>query len=169
MCGRVLGYQNHLTLAFRRLLIDSRSIDQNYLSGVSLTHGNVGSRQHVWSFASAIGEPARGPHYSIHAANLCDCSNKDSWPFNTSFIGNDYFCDSGNEGLWENKVYVDDPLWDGAGCGPTSTCCQFNNPPWFYKTLPRYTTDDLEVRICDALFLASIGDTPISLIELYIQ
>jgi hypothetical protein len=42
--------------------------------------------------------------------------------------------------------YYDDPLWDGEGCGPISTCCRFNNPPWFSKSLPKPTTDDLEVR-----------------------
>ncbi len=33
--------------------------------------------------------------------------------------------------------YNEDPLWDGAGCGPLNT---FNNPPWFYKELPEPTT-----------------------------
>ncbi len=35
-----------------------------------------------------------------------------------------------------------------AGCGGTSTCCQFNNPPWFCKQLPQPTTDDIELRLC---------------------
>ena len=53
VCGRVLGYQNFFTTAFSNLL-GQRSIDQNYLHGVSLTHGPAGSRQHIWSFASAL-------------------------------------------------------------------------------------------------------------------
>ena len=40
-----------------------------------------------------------------------------------------------------NARYSDDPLWDGAGCGDSSTCCQFNNPP---SSLPQATTDDVE-------------------------
>ena len=34
------------------------------------------------------------------------------------------------------------------GCSGGSSCCQFNNPPWFCKTLPQ-STDDLEIRICN--------------------
>ena len=49
---------------------------------------------------------------------------------------------------WEYIFYVNDPLWDGAGCGPQNTCCSFNNPPWFYKQLPQHTTDDIEMRVC---------------------
>ena len=38
-----------------------------------------------------------------------------------SFIGNDYFCESGNpdpNGNVPVLFYADDPLWDGKGCGP---------------------------------------------------
>ena len=67
-----------------------------------------------------------------------------------AFVGNDYFCATGNPGpgFITTKIYSEDPLWDGEGCGPTNACCQFNNPPWFCTTLPKPTTDDLELRIC---------------------
>ena len=64
-------------------------------------------------------------------------------------------------------VAEDDPLWDGQGCGPTSTCCTFNNPPWFCKQLPQSTNTDLEVRLCGAS--AYLGNTAIELIELYVK
>ena len=57
-----------------------------------------------------------------------------------SFVGEDYFCDSGNEEYDQDTDsniigYFGDPLWDGAGCGPHSAeCCMFNNPPWFYTS-----------------------------------
>ena len=160
VCGRIIGYQNYNTFGLFNLIQNHQSIDQVYLDGVSLTHGSVGSRQHIWSFAGAIGE--RETSFLV-----CDCSNGADWPYDTSFIGNDYFCDSGNEDAVMNQLYYADPLWDGAGCGPASTCCQFNNPPWFCKTLPQPTTDDLEVRICKEG--GSNRDTPLQLIELYIQ
>ena len=43
--------------------------------------------------------------------------------------------------------YVNDPLWDGAGCVQGS-CCQFNSPPWFCKDLPHPTSEDIELRLC---------------------
>lgn len=39
-------------------------------------------------------------------------------------------------------------------------------PPWFSVDLPNPTTDDIEVRICAG---NSDEDTPIGLLELYIQ
>ena len=162
VCGRIIAYQDRNTDGFVGLVFASRQIEGPYVDGVSLTHGSEGSREHIWSFASAIGE--RG---SFRTAWLCECSNSSNWPHSTAFVGNDYFCDSGNHGRSiPNIFFSDDPLWDGQGCGPSSTCCQFNNPPWFCKTLPHSTTDDLEVRICNH---ESFDDTPIQLLELYVQ
>ena len=65
ICGRVLGYQNLGTGGFYGIVRLSHSIDQYYLSGVSLTHGSVGSRQHIWSFASARGEGNFSPRLCV--------------------------------------------------------------------------------------------------------
>ncbi len=65
-------------------------------------------------------------------------------------INNDYFCDTVNTGPYNysDQYYLDDILWDGEGCGPTSTCCSLHSPPWFCKSLPQPTSDDLEIRLC---------------------
>ena len=160
VCGRVIAYQYGGTPAF--FSIQSYSINGKFISGVSLTNGGGSrSRQHIWSFVSAQGEG------SFFQELICPCSSTDEWTFTTSFVRNDYFCDSGNEeSASSSKFYSDDPLWDGQGCGPSSSCCQFNNPPWFCKTLTQSTSDDLEVRICKN---ADNEDIPIQLIELYVQ
>ena len=165
VCGRIIAYQDGTPDAFHAL-ISSEQIDGPYVDGVSLTHGSVGSRQHIWTFASAFGETD-----NYDQRYLCPCSNNISWPYSTNFVGNDYFCDSGNRANTLNpfSFYSNDPLWDGQGCGPTSTCCQFNNPPWFYKTLNQSTTDDLEVRICHDDPDDPTEDTPIQLLQLYVQ
>ena len=38
------------------------------------------------------------------------------------FVGLDYYCESGITGRWEdnNRTAIEDPLWDGDGCGPTT-------------------------------------------------
>ena len=163
VCGRIIGYQQSTTDGFQGLVSHQRNIDKQYVDGVSLTHGSVGSRQHIWSFASTLGEAT-----NFGARYVCDCSNNNNWPYNTSFVGNDYFCDSGNHVTYyiRNNLYSRDPLWDGQGCDRSSTCCQFNTPPWFCKTLPQSTTDDLEVRICHG---GNDEDTPVQLVELYVQ
>ena len=39
-------------------------------------------------------------------------------------------------GYNSSAFYIDDPLWDGEGCCSTSSCCEFNSPLWFCKSLP---------------------------------
>ena len=86
-----------------------------------------------------------------------------------SAIGQDYFCDTGSETAAQSQVfYSGDPLWDGAECGPWSTCCNFNNPPWFYKQLPQPTTDDIVLKMCGYNPISN-EDTPIETVEIYVQ
>ena len=87
-----------------------------------------------------------------------------------NFVSSDYFCVAGTPTWGSVRVlYTGDPLWDGQGCGLQSTCCTFNNPPWFCKTLPQPTTEDIEVRICADEESFANEDSPIELIELYVQ
>ena len=58
------------------------------------------------------------------------------------FVGNDYFCESGNpDSDWSSSVlYSNDPLWDGEGCGTLEgNCCAASGLPWFYRTLSTTT------------------------------
>ena len=76
-----------------------------------------------------------------------------------------YFCDTAVLNCCLTAYLADDPLWDGQGCGGPSTCCSFNNLLWFLTALPETTSENIEVRICDDLS----GDTPITIVDLYIQ
>ena len=66
------------------------------------------------------------------------------------------------------KVFMNDPLWDGEGCGGSSTCCSFNSPPWFCQHLNYHTSDDLELRLCSYWNSKSV-DKLISLVEIYVK
>ena len=164
VCGRITGYQFGQPEAFFTANVGSpQTIDGPYVDGVSLTYGNP--RQHIWSFACAIDE--RGGY------NRCPCTdtNYQSTINTPSYVGNDYFCETGvppGQDRTPRFFYADDPLWDGQGCGSNSTCCTFNNPPWFCKQLPQSTNADLEVRLC-SYQQASIENTPIELIEIYVK
>ena len=109
--GRIQAYQHGPTNAFSRLVFNEFSINENYLDGVSLTHGSEGFRQHIWSFSSAVGEIHESGRSSF-IGRYCPCSGIVDWPYNTSFVGDDYFCDSGNH----NRRFIpyhflpDDPL-----------------------------------------------------------
>ena len=167
ICGRVIGYHKGTIDAFWYHSL--RSIDTDYVFGVSLTHGQY-PRQHIWTFAGAIDET------SGYSRFKCPCTNPNITPTPTlpNYIGNEYFCDTASKTTWDTSdrttLLTSDPLWDGEGCGPTSTCCydpQRNvNPPWFVKTLSSPTSDDIEMRLCKP---DADGSTPIEIVELYVQ
>ena len=162
VCGRIIGYQKGTVDAFLRG--PHVSIDSYYVDGVSVTHGSP--RQHVWTFAAGLDER------TVHADATCPCvAGSLQGSRIPSFVGQNYFCETGvlNWGSTPGVFYPNgDPLWDGLGCGPASSCCTFNSPPWFSVVLPSPTTDDIEVRICDRADYRS-EDSPIQLIELYVK
>jgi len=170
VCGKVLAFQKGNSTAFYRSIQSSySSIESPYVSGVSLTHGSPGSRQHIWTFAAAAYE--QDDNYLPE--ETCPCTNVSvPWPYQVpSFVGEDYFCETGNRGLRlfdAGHVFHKDLLWDGKGCGPSSTCCQYNCPPVMFKFLPYPTSDDLELRLCHEQ-AASYEDKIITLIEIYVK
>ena len=168
VCGRVRGYQKSGTTAFFfGFGMPNSSIDSYYLSGVSLTHGPPGARQHIWSFAGGSNE--------IHLGSSCPCANRPSAVRQIpSFVGNDFFCESGNPSpISVGGFYPNDTLWDGEGCA-SPPCCELSYPPgvtapWFCKQLPQTTTDDIEARICSDSINPGYDDTPVQLVELYVR
>ena len=171
VCGRVLAYQRGVGAGFYVALVTGRNTtDAAYVSGVSVTHGPAGSRQHIWTFAATLNEQDR----TYNGGFNCPCTNTNvTWPYQVpSFIGNDYFCDTGNRGPGYSSYiyYPDDPLWDGEGCGSASTCCEYNTPPWFCKALPQPASNDLELRLCNRYRPVFNGeDKLISLVEIFVK
>ena len=158
VCGTIRGYQYNITGGFEAYgygLVTT--IDDAYVSGVSLTHGRP--RQHIWTFAAGASEDQT---YYYDKVCPCDTSRDIDIP---AFVGGDYFCESGANSGYGYGFHSNDPLWDGEGCTSSSTCCSFNNPPYFTKQLPNPTTDDIEVRLCHW----GPDDTPIEFIELYVK
>ena len=138
VCGRIIAYQVSSPDAFASA---DENISGTYVDGVSLTHGHP--RQHIWTFAAAISED--GQNMSVCPCTLGQGGGAAAPP---PFVSADYFCDTGFETL-SRGLARNDTLWDGEGCSaPTNTCCDFNTPPWFYRELPRPSTDDIEVRVC---------------------
>jgi hypothetical protein len=157
-CGRIIADQVGSPDAFHHST-SSLTIDDDYVDGISLTHGNS-PREHIWTFAAGVN---RQPLKST-----CPCI--DSSPVTPPpFVGEDYFCETGNtNNASPNGQHFLEPLWDGEGCGSQNTCCSFNTPPWFYKQLPQHTTDDIEMRVCTNE-PRSNEDIAIQIIDIYIQ
>ena len=157
VCGRVIGYQKGHPDVFQTGM---RGIDQIYIDGISITHGSP--RNHIWSYVGAFQE-------NVHVPNACPCS----YSFATrppSFVGDNYYCESGNPTSQNpaSTLYSEDKLWDGQQCEHEGSCCTTKSPPWFSIELPNTTANDMEVRICGTESIAG-EDTPVELLELYVQ
>jgi len=157
VCGRARGYQKGSPDAF---LFNTLSIDSYYVAGLSITHSNP--RQHIWTYAAGISDSG---NYSTWN---CPCAVIPG-PAPPSFVGNNYYCESGAGSNWDYPIYyLSDPLWDGAGCSASNTCCSNANQPWFHHQLSEMTQDDIEVRICRPHHFNDEGIL-IVVLELYIQ
>lgn len=169
VCGRVISYQYGSPSGFYTPFSGSNnnSINHAYIEGVSITHGS-NPRKHIWSFANGLME-ADGFDSNRH---ICPCASPNSQmrSYIPSFVGNDYFCETGATTSWRSNAFSthNDPLWNGSGCSGRNTCCTFNKPPWFCKELSQSTNDDIEVRLC-ADQNANDEDSPVHLIELYVK
>ena len=140
VCGKIIGYQQKAPDAFWLFNRNGQTtIDSYYVDGISLTHGII-PRKHIWTFAAALHED------NSNTDLVCPCTSTRNSPPPAvpPYVGDDYFCDTGSESHYQYIFYGDDPLWDG---GPYSTCCSWNNPPWFMKEISP-TTDDIEMRLC---------------------
>ena len=158
VCGRVIGYQYASPDALWR---SNQQIESYYVDGISITCGLP--RQHIWTL---MGGYSQG---GSHVSSTCPCNtgNTISVP---SFIGDDYFCESGNpSSSWSYQLYADDPLWDDEGCGGIEgPCCNVTSIPWFHRVLNMPTTDFIELRVC-ADQSTHDEDIPVGLYEIYIK
>ena len=89
MCGRARGYQKGETLGFYGSDpgFSITMIDQSYVSGLSITYRN-NPHTHIWTFASGFSE-----RFNIVWNCSCFIHPGNDPP---SFVGNDYFCESGS-------------------------------------------------------------------------
>ena len=106
------------------------TIDGAYIDSVSVTHGTP--QNHIWTFAAGISEGK--PTWS----SVCPCDATSIEICAPSFVGKDYFCESGINRPWvgdsrDSTFHPNDTLWDGEDCLPSSTCCSRHNPSYFVK------------------------------------
>ena len=135
--GYVRAYQFYSMDAFHMTV--PKNIDGAYVDGVSITYGS-GPRKHIWSYAVGLSQDANYPN------NNCPCAK---YPGKKpAFVGNDYYCESGNPGVYEKVWYTGDPLFDGAGCPAGNSCCAPNALPWFDRDLGQTVNGAVEARLC---------------------
>ena len=130
VCGTVRIHQQETPDGFQSHDINiprnNQSVNQNYVDGVSLTHGTSPNRTHIWTYTAVIkfGD-------DIDRCTICD-RNK---PF---YIGTNFTCTAGHCNEWPCEL--NDAIWtDGLSCFGNET---------FYRQLSESTTDNIEMRVC---------------------
>ena len=153
--GRVIAYQYASPDGFHS---GSTSIDGVYVDGISITYGK-NPRKHVWTL---------GAGYTSYSKSSSTCPGTGYGRPQPAFVGNNYFCTSGNFAVsgWEYKLY-DVPLWSTI-TGNCGHCNSRYDIPYFCTQLHQATNDDLEIRLCANQGLRD-EDVKIEAIELYIK
>ncbi len=169
VCGKARGYQYSSTDAVDPIWGATTDINSHYVDGLSLTRGNP--RQHVWTYMAGIKEDSS--FSGGEGLYTCPCqTGSQQAHIIPSFIGNDYYCESGNPvglPLASHTLYTADPLWDGEQCnGLESPCCTSTTLPWFHKVLDSPTNDYIEARVC-ADQETDDEDIPIDILEIYVK
>ena len=148
VCGRAEGYQIGNVSAFYSYKHREQDLESAYVSGLSVTRGEEGKRKHIWTFAAGYSKNPSG-----NASLNCPCAIHKG-PVPPKFVGENYFCETGN---LDERQESDDPLdilWDSRSCPPESSCC-VRDGPWFNTAVNKKgeienktVSDDIEVRLC---------------------
>ena len=160
VCGRAIGYQYHSTNAFNAYS-GGRIIDGPYVDGLSITYNDSSVRQHLWTYAAGYGQSGK-----VRQRGNCPCAVH-SGREPPSFVGEHYYCESGNSGEAEEQWYHNDPLWDGERCPTGNNCCDPPNLPWFNRVINPPSTANIELRLCQDE-VATNEDVSVELFELYV-
>ena len=160
VCGKAVGYGYYAPCAFYYSTSTGyNTINDAYLSGLSITNKNRGQRQHIWSYVAG---------YRESSFQLCNCPCAvNAGRAAPSFVGTDFHCESGSHRTPTRRWYTYNPLWDGKGCYSGSKCCSRSRAPWFFKALPEEATSDIEVRWCQPNGIAN-DKSGIEELEIYV-
>ena len=79
-----------------------KDINFYYVDGMSITYGSP--RKHIRTYAVGLSDD-----HSYNGGNNCPCAK---YPGRAppSFAGDHYYCESGNTGVFEITLHINDPL-----------------------------------------------------------
>ena len=118
ICGRVIGCQIGSPDGFN-FHDNSETNSEIRLDGISITYGT--RHHHIWSYVAGISEMENV------LSNRCPCTGEQAMLILPQFIGDNYYCESGNhtDSYDDNHFFLNDKLWDGQQC--EGTCCSGTN------------------------------------------
>ena len=139
VCGRAIGYQlgTHVSTILIPLISLDLALLMEYLVPTC-----------IWTFAG----DNSGQGNRAGNGWECPCNSSGNVVAAPSFVGNNYFCESGNPTTTtQYHWYTNDQLWDGQQCAGEGQCCNGqNSPPWFSVVLPTPTLS--KSKHCQVIF-----------------
>ena len=143
VCGYVRGYQFGPIDCFNA---SPKILNGSYVDGVSITYNTP--PRHLWTYAVGLQENNLQQEF-INLMCPCNANQIGRTIYSPSFVGNDYYCESGVLNDAQPVWYTNDPLWDGMQCGgDEGPCCNRTGLPWFNKNLSTPTTATITTRVC---------------------
>ena len=111
----------------------------------------------MWSYAVGHDDHRNTPNRN------CPCTTHGG-PDPPVFVGNDYYCESGND---VDQFPPVDKYYNRC-VSDRNYCCAIVGLPWFFQKFPISQQNDVEVKLCQ--FSAFIQEAvPIDLLQLYVQ
>lgn len=134
VCGTVRGRQ--LGTPDADDTSDRNNIFGTYIDGISILNSRFNDA-HLWSYMADNGD-----HH-------CPCSAYKNKP-PVGFIGDHYYCESGNVGRPQKGRIYPDRLWDGKGCDDSEKkCCTPSGiMPWFYRGNLKPGDNNIYFKLC---------------------
>ncbi len=145
VCGKLIGYQKSSPDAFMAYHNNrALTIDGCYADGALLSY-DYSPRKHIWTFTAMQDESAKNRFYG------CRCGSNAFDGSIPLFVKDDFFCETGvNRGSRHirGQYHVENPLWDGKGCGTFPSGCEGTRSPWFVKEYSFSINSQIELRLC---------------------
>lgn len=150
ICAKIGGYQYGLPTAFKPY--EEKDYDP-FMDGVYFSYGK--DTKYLWGYA--VGSYK---HYHSEDRNTVGDTLSDLCPDVhpkyegkvPPFVGDYYYCDSGAYKAKTNdssRFFYEHRLFEGKGCEHPNYTCMRSGQPWFYRKLPVYFNDYIEMSSCN--------------------
>ena len=150
ICARIGGYQHGKPTAFKPYMEKDY---KTFMDGVYFTYGE--DTKYLWGYAVGSYKNYRTEYKNKvdnHLRDMCPDVHPTYKGQVPPFVENYYYCDSGAYEASANdstRFFYKNRLFEGKGCEHPNYTCMRSGQPWFYRKLPVYFKDYIEMHSCN--------------------
>lgn len=150
ICAKIGGYQYGLPTAFKSY----EKNDKTFMDGVYFSHGK--DTRYLWGYAVGSYKHYTHGNKPDHDHTTTKDMCPDVHPLYKGkvppFVENYYYCDSGAYSKSKNDsttFFYKHHLFEGKDCEFPNYTCMRSGQPWFYRKMPTYFKDYIEMSSCN--------------------